>query len=246
MSRIKAAVIHFIISLTIVSAIVIVMLTLWYPHAYLDLMGGKTLIYLIAGVDIFLGPLLTLAVFDANKKLIKFDLTCIAVLQIAAMSYGFYVMFQARPIFTVYNKNAFYVASVVDIVPSELAKGKRKEWRTASLTGPKLAAAKPDSNSKYETIFYETESQTNTIQQYPIFYDDYKNHLASVIKAGKPLAELAKISPDNKRAVDRLLTKKKQTSGDFLFLPIYAVTGEMSAIVDAKTGEFIEIIDATK
>lgn len=243
MSRIKAAVIHFLISLTIVSAIIIIMLALWYPGEYFNLMGGQKLIYLIAGIDIFLGPLLTLVVFNAKKKFIKFDLTCIAILQIAAMSYGLYVMFQARPIFTVFNKNAFYVASVVDIVPSELAKGKRKEWRITSLTGPKLVAARPDSKSKFEIMFYETESQTHTIQQYPRFYDDYKNHLGSVIKAGSPLIELSAANTQNKNIINKFLKDVDRPIEDFLFLPTYSATGSMSAIVDKKTGVLIKVIN---
>ena len=127
MSRFKAAGLHFLISLIVVSTIIILMLNLWYPDSYFKLMGGKNLVYLISGVDVFLGPLLTLAVFKAGKKGLKFDLACISLLQIAAMSYGLFVMIQARPVFIVFNKDAFFVASVVDIVPSELAKGKKAE-----------------------------------------------------------------------------------------------------------------------
>lgn len=245
MSRFKAATLHFLISLTVVATIITIMLTLWFPNAYFKLMGGKTLIYLIASVDVFLGPLLTLVVFKSGKKSLKFDLACIAMLQIAAMSYGLYVMFEARPIFTVFNKNAFYVASVVDIVPNELAKGKKTEWRTASITGPRLVAATAlDKKNKLETVFYETETQMGVAQQYPRLYDDYANHVHDVVKAGKPLSALAELSLENKLAVNKLLGDVNRPMTDFLFLPISSATGIMSAIVDAKNGAFIKIIDA--
>lgn len=208
-------------------------------------MGGKKLLYLIASVDVFLGPLLTLVVFKRGKKGLALDLACIAMLQVAAMSYGLYVMFEARPIFTVFNKDAFYVASVVDIVPSQLDKGKRPEWRTASITGPRLvAAAVLDPKDRHETIFYETESQMGLAQQYPRFYDLYANHLQAVIKVGKPLTELATINLENKQAISEFLGTMKKPIANFLFLPIYSATGEMSVIVDSKTGRFIKIINA--
>lgn len=245
MSRFKASAYHFLISLAVVACIITLMLMLWFPDAYFKLMAGKTLIYLIAGVDVFLGPLLTLVVFKAGKKSLKFDLACIAILQVAAMSYGLYVMFEARPIFTVFNKDAFYVASVVDIVPSELAKGKKNQWRTASITGPRLvAAAALDKTNRSETIFYESETQMGVAQQYPRFYDDYAKYIPSVIKAGKPLSLLTKVSLENQQAVNKLLRNLNRPAIDFLYLPIYSATGEMSAIVDAKTGAFIKIIDA--
>jgi hypothetical protein len=245
MSRFKAAGLHFCISLVVVATIITLMLTLWYPNLYFKLMGGKKLIYLIAGVDVFLGPLLTLTVFKTGKKGLKTDLACIAMLQVAAMSYGLFVMFEARPIFTVFNKDAFYVASVLDIVPRELAKGKKAEWRTASITGPRLvAAAALDPKNKPEVVFYETESQMGVAQQYPRLYDDYAKHVQDVIKIGKPLTELTEVSHENKQVISKFLKELSRPITDFLFLSIYSATGEMSAIVDAKTGSFINIIDA--
>ena len=245
MSRFKAAGIHFLISLAAVTTIISLMLFLWYPHAYFKLMGGNTLIYLIAGVDVFMGPLLTMVVFKSGKKSLKFDLACIAVLQVAAMSYGLYVMFEARPIFTVYNQNAFYVASVVDIYPKELIKGKKEEWRTASMTGPRLVAtAEPNKTDKTEAMFYAIQSNMKLTQQYPRLYDYYPKHQIEVVKAAKVLSDLVVISAKNKQAVDAFLQKTHRPMTDFLFLPVYSAVSQMSAIIDAKTGGFIEIIDA--
>lgn len=245
MTRFQAAVIHFLISFTIITAIIILMLFLWYPNAYFKLMGGKPLIYTIAGVDLFLGPLLTFVVFKTGKKSLKFDLTCIGLVQLAAMSYGLYVMFEARPIFTVFNKDAFYVASVVDIYPKELTKGKKEEWRTASITGPKLVASvAPKKSDKPEFMFYEIQSQMQLTQQYPRLYDKYSTQQTEVIKTGKPLSELVAISAKNKQAVDAFLQQKNRPMHDFLFLPIYSAVSQMAAIVDAKTGEFVQIVDA--
>lgn len=244
MSRFKAAAIHFLISVTVVITIITIMLTLWYPHTYFKLMGGAKLIYLIAGVDIFLGPLLTLIVFKTGKKSLKFDLACIAMLQVVAMSYGLYVMFIARPIFTIFNIDTFYVESVVDILPSELAKGKEEEWRSASLTGPRLAAIGMPYDYKNKQDKLLVYALANTAQTYPKVYESYEKYQPTVIKAGKVLNELAAISTENKAKVEAFLQKTHRPMTDFLFLPIYSAVNVMSVIVDAKTGEFIEIIDA--
>ena len=245
MSKLKAFVIHLFISIAIVTCVVILMLILWYPGAYFKLMGGKKLIFLISGIDVFLGPLLTLIVFKAGKKSLTLDLTCIAILQIVAMGYGLYVMFLSRPVFTVFSKDAFYVASSIDIVPSELAKAKKYEWRSLSITGPKIVSTIPPiKNDKQEFAIQNLYVQIGVIQDFPRFYDDYTKHQAEVILTGRTLNKLISNNPGNKEEVDRFLKITKLPIDNFLWLPISSVVSEMTAIVDAKTGEFIEIIDA--
>ena len=243
MTRFKAAGIHLLLSILIVAAVFSMMYFLWYPKGYFTIMGGKALIVLIGGVDIFLGPLLTFVVFKAGKKSLKFDLFCIGLAQIAALSYGVYVMFEARPVFTVFNKDRFRIAAVVDITAEELAKAKKPEWRQLSVTGPKLVAiAIPDKKDKKEWMF--AMSAGGIASSFPKLYDDYTKHRGEVIKAGKPLAELTAISAQNKSSIDKFISKSNRPETDFLYLPIASELAEMSAIVDAKTGDFIQIIDA--
>ena len=244
MTKLRATTIHFLISVTIVTSIIILMLTLWYPDAYFKLMGGNKLIYLIGGVDVFIGPLLTFIVFKTGKKSLRFDLAIVGMLQVGAMSYGLYVMFEARPIFTVFNIDSFYVESVVDIVPSELAKGKKKEWRTATITGPRLVAIGMSYDYKNKEDRNLVFALGNTVQTHPVVYDTYANHQLKVIKSGKPLNQLISINSSNKQTIDAFLQKIHRPITDFLFLPVYSAVSQMSVIIDAKTGEFIEIIDA--
>ena len=243
MTKLKAASIHLLFSILIVATVFAIMHFLWYPKGYFTIMGGKVLVALIGSVDIFLGPLLTFVVFKAGKKSLKFDLFCIGVMQITALIYGTHVMFEARPVFTVFNKNKFQIAAVVDIVDYELAKAKSLQMRQLSVTGPKLVAiGEPDKNDKKEVIFAQIESES--AYRYPKLFDEYNAHKSEVIKAGKPLAGLAKVSKGNKLAITKFISKSNRPESDFLYLPIASELAEMSAIVDAKTGDFIQIIDA--
>jgi hypothetical protein len=243
MTKLKAAGIHLLLSIFIVATVFAIMYFLWYPKGYFTIMGGKVLVALIGGVDIFLGPLLTFVVFKVGKKSLKFDLFCIGVMQVAALAYGTYVMFEARPVFTVFNKDKFQIAAVVDIVDYELAKAKSPQMRQLSITGPKLVAiGEPDKNNKKEVIFAMMESESAF--RYPKLFDEYNAHKSEVIKTGKPLASLSALSSDNKLAIDQFISKSNRPETDFLYLPISSELAEMSAIVDAKTGDFIQIIDA--
>ena len=92
-SRWKAAGIHLLISIFIAVLVVAAMLLIWYPSPYFQAMGGAGLLMLVVGVDVVLGPLITLIIFNTKKKSLKFDLTCVAVVQMVALAYGVSTMF---------------------------------------------------------------------------------------------------------------------------------------------------------
>ena len=81
-SRWKAAGIHLAISVSIALVVVVFMFFLWYPTPYFQAMGGGGLLLLVTGVDVVLGPLITLVIFNTQKKSLKFDLMCVAIVQV--------------------------------------------------------------------------------------------------------------------------------------------------------------------
>ena len=97
MNRFRAAATHLGLSLLVASAIFLPVYFFWYPSALFDTAGGRDLFLLIAAVDVTLGPLLTLIVFRSGKKGLAFDLSIIAAMQLVALSYGVWVLFEARP-----------------------------------------------------------------------------------------------------------------------------------------------------
>lgn len=243
MTRYKAAGIHLTISIAVVLATLALMWFVWYPKGMFKLLGGSELLYIISGVDICLGPLLTLAVFNTAKKSLKIDLTIICVLQLAALLYGMYVMFASRPVFNVLEENRFSVSIASDFKNDvELKKAKKPEWQSLSWLGPQLVAAlgPTDQKTKNEVMFSGLSWNA-----FPKLYIDYDSQRQVALKNAKPLNSLKK-SKNNVDAVDTFLAKTGRPETDFVTLPVVYVFTMMAAVLDAKTGDFIEIIDAAK
>ena len=126
-----AAGIHLGLSACAVGLLAMLMFLWWYPPPFFMLDGGWQVLRLIVLVDVVLGPLLTLIVFDRAKKELKRDLGLIVVLQVAAFAYGAWIMHAHRPAFMVYAERSFYSVSWRDIgrasadlsVPAALAAG---------------------------------------------------------------------------------------------------------------------------
>src|SRR4051812_10341267 len=106
-TRWQAAPVHLLMSAVIAALVFSTMLLLWYPQPYFTAAGGLTLLLLLVGVDVFIGPMLTVVVFDPQKKRLKLDLIIIVVLQLAALVYGAWVMFSARPVYVAFAGDRF-------------------------------------------------------------------------------------------------------------------------------------------
>lgn len=114
MSRFQAFAIHLGISFVIFIFLAYLVVFEWYPDIFFDTEGGWRGMRIIIGVDLVLGPALTLVVFKAGKPGLKFDLTCIALLQTVCLIAGTWVVWQERPLAVVYVDSRFEVLSADD------------------------------------------------------------------------------------------------------------------------------------
>ncbi len=108
MNRWQASTIHFGISLAVFLILLAVILLVWYPGILFSVDGGWTGLRIVMGVDLVLGPLLTLVVFKLGKPGLKFDLSCIVIAQIACMAGGMWIVYRERPIALVLAYDTFY------------------------------------------------------------------------------------------------------------------------------------------
>ena len=108
MSRWKAGVLHFAISLIIFLGLLAVILFLWYPGILFTIDGGFQGLRLVIGVDLIAGPLLTLIVFKSGKPGLKFDLGCIAFFQAACLAAGMWIVYSERPLALVLAYDTIY------------------------------------------------------------------------------------------------------------------------------------------
>ena len=132
MTRFKAFLIHFGISVAIFVVLAWLIVFVWYPQPFFAHDGGWQGIRIAALVDLVLGPGLTLIVFKAGKPGLKFDLTMIALAQTAALTWGVWTIHDQRTAMVVYADGAFYtlsggqVAEAGDQAPEVLARSSER------------------------------------------------------------------------------------------------------------------------
>lgn len=110
-ARLKAACIHFGISLLVALAAALLVFLVWYPYPYREISGGRELFMMVVAVDVVMGPLMTLTIFNLKKPMKERcrDLAIIGLLQLAALAYGLWTVSVARPVHLGYEIDRFRV-----------------------------------------------------------------------------------------------------------------------------------------
>jgi hypothetical protein len=242
MSRWKAASIHLGICLGIAVVLCSVLLFVWYPSPLFEAQGGRTLLFLVFGVDVVIGPCITLVIFNPNKKSLRFDLTVVALMQAAALIYGVSVSFQARPAFLVFYNDWIDVIPANALDDKSLAEAKSPEFATLSVTGPRLVAAEMPTNAEERNRLVFSAGFGADVTSFPKYYVPYAQAKPKTLLKAKTIAQLRKLNPNAQAEIDRFLSTHGRTDDTARYLPVKTRGDFVTAMLDASTGDFLGML----
>ncbi|GAB3793464.1 hypothetical protein [Dyella agri] len=220
MSRWKAATIHLVISLTLAVGAGATLYFLWFQPPWFRVAGASTLMLLLMGVDVCIGPLLTLLVADPRKsrKLLRLDLAIIATMQAVAFGYGIHVMAAARPAFIVAETDRFVLVAADEISDADLAQANQPAFRTRSWVGPTLVGAVPPMGDAALALTLQAISGGKDIDRLPKYYVPYDQMIGKFIPHAKTSDHLTKATPAQRRQLQQLQATIGE--GPLLALPL--------------------------
>lgn len=134
----RAFTIHLGLSILVAALAGALVLGLWFPYPYRVLAGGQQLFWVMVGVDVVCGPLLTAILFNPQKshRALRFDLTLIATIQLAALLYGLHSISGARPVVLAFEMDRFVAVAARQVNPQPLATARRRlSWNGPELVG---------------------------------------------------------------------------------------------------------------
>ena len=239
--RFRAALIHLSLSAAVASAVFLPIYFFWYPDVLFDYAGGRELFLLIVGVDIALGPLITAVIFVPGKWGLKFDLVVISLMQIAALAYGVYVLFESRPAYIVFVKDRYELVRANGYPEGFLDKPEAARWAKLPVTGPKIIGAKLPTDPKEAFKVMLDGIGGIDVQLKPRYYVPYGEVSAQAAEKGAKLEVLRRRDVTHAADIDALLRSLGRREEDLRFLPLRAGKVDLSVIIDAKTGQVLKI-----
>ena len=238
MNRWKASGTHFCLSILVIGGIAATAFSLWYPHGLYRVAGLDRLLLVMLGIDLTAGPLLTLILYRPGKWGLKFDLTAIAVAQIAFLSYGLHTLWLARPVFLVGTPETMTLVFASEISDADLVKASRPEWRHLSWTGPQLVGTKmPSDPEKHRQIIEEFMAGGTGIERSPKYYMDYDTIVPELLRNARPVQGTAIIRDADVRKAGKPREQLRWT-------PIVSRRGEGLILLDARSGRPLQTLPA--
>lgn len=233
--KVKAFATHLAISLFIVLAVYVLVQLLWYPAPLFKATDAGRIFIIILIVDLILGPLLTSVVYKKNKKTLRMDLTIIVLIQLIALGYGLYSVYQARPVWIAYVVDRFELIRANDIIENEA------QLYILPKFGPEyiyVDLARLNASEKLDTILDETTYNISPAQR-PKFYNEYDLAKPLIIKNSQNINLLS----DYNNPIEVKNIVKKYSKADS-FLPLKANSADMTVLIDTKNkGKVVQIVD---
>lgn len=240
--RIKAFSIHVLISASVISLFLCFALLIWYPFPFDYFYSPFDVLKIVLVVDLIVGPLFTLIVYDIkkSKRELRRDLSVVVLIQVIAFVWGVHVTYVSRPIFLVFSNQDFYVFAKDDV---DLTLLKDETLLPAFWKGVQQVYVKPPKDSDELTELYRE------------YYDGEKPEIAlrldRYLALRKEFDYIAQFSIDMSKAdkntsewvvLEKFLQKTHRPLSYYVFFPVNGTNKKATLVFERETGKMVNMI----
>lgn len=231
-----AAGLHLLASVGVAALAGVLVYLVWYPDPYDEVAGGSGLFRLLVAVDVVLGPLLTFVVFDRSKPRRKLwrDMAVVLSLQLAALGYGLWTVFEVRPVYLVHEVDRFTVVTAVDIDPLELSQA-QPEFRKLPWFGVRVIGVRASKGAAERLEAIESGLAGKDVSRMPKYWQALDDGNRAMIRArARELAFLRAKAKDGGQALDAAVQQTGLASAQLLALPMVGQQDDWSVLMDRR------------
>jgi hypothetical protein len=157
----------------------------WYRWPGWYLTNALRVAPILAGVDLMLGPLMTLLIANQAKsrRVLARDISIIATIQLAALVYGAATLWIGRPLYYTYSEDRLQLVRASDFDPHEveLARQQNPQFAPHWYSLPRWVwAPLPEQESAREKIIQSAVGGGDDVIQMPRFFQSWERGLPTL------------------------------------------------------------------
>jgi hypothetical protein len=246
--RLKAFGTHLLCSALALTLVLGALYLGWYHWPGWHLTEAVHVVVVMVGVDVVIGPLITLIIANERKprRELARDIAIVVTVQLVALGYGTTTLWGGRPLYYAFSVNCLQVVQASDIDPAEARIAREKNLALAPhwYSLPRwIWAPFPKDPGLADKIFQNVMQGGYDIIGLPQYYKPWQEGVPELRTQLRPVSENKFFSPKERT----LLEKRMQAAG----LPIdqansIALTGgrasSLLAVMDPRNLKLLAII----
>jgi hypothetical protein len=219
----------------------------WYRWPGWYLTGATTIVLMMAGIDVVLGPLLTLIIANPNKprRELARDIAIIATVQLVAMGYGLTTLWHGRPLYYTFSTRFLEMVQASDLSPEQIALGRKlnPEFAPYWYSLPRwVYAPLPNDPKLVEKIIQGTIGGGDDVIQMPRYFRPWKEGAEELRKELRPVAQMTELGVRDKQMAAVRMRELGVTTDQPIALPMMGRAKPLVGVVDPATGQVRAIL----
>ncbi|HUN74439.1 MAG TPA: hypothetical protein VMU40_07990 [Steroidobacteraceae bacterium] len=238
--RLKAFGLHLLVSTVLLTAVLGGMYLGWYRWPGWYLAGMRQVAAVLVGVDVALGPLLTLVIASPKKprRELARDITVIAAVQIAALVYGSITLWSGRPLYYAFSSDRLEMVQAYDLSPTEIALGRRQNPALAPswLSTPRWVwAPLPENAEVRKKIMSSAIFGGTDVTEMPRYFKPWNQAIPELKRSLKKVDALGIFSKNDKSRLKERMRQLGLATDEPTTIFLTGRVGTVLAVFDRST-----------
>lgn len=242
-NRFAASGLHFLFSLCVFSLLVGILLLFWYPNPFFSASGGWQGLRLVAAVDLVLGPLITLVIFNTKKsrRELSIDIGIVVLIQLGALLWGIKAVYEQRPVAVVFLDTSFYTvpaaalqAQGIDLEALDVYSQERPVY---------VFSRRPEPGQEQERFQRAVEVESIPPHEQVWLFEPLAEHFAQVRGSSLNVEEIMAANPQMKAEIEQVLARAQAQVSDLVFLALTSRYRNVILIFDEQ-GTLVGAVNA--
>jgi hypothetical protein len=247
--RFRALGLHLLASITVLMLLFGALYFGWYRWPGWYLADVSQVVFVMAGVDVVVGPLLTFIVAGANKprRVLARDIAVIVAVQLVALTYGTMSIWNGRPLYYAFSENVLQVVQAYDINPGEgdLARRQKAALAPHWYSLPRwIWAPLPQDPHERERILDSAVGGGDDVISMPRYFKPWEQGLPALRTQLKKVDELGFFSSADKKKLKAQLRAAGLSADAPTALPLTGRGHPLLAVFDPASLTIIAIFKA--
>jgi hypothetical protein len=247
--RLKAFSLHLLGSATALTLILGTLYFGWYRWPGWRLADATTVVVVLIGVDLVLGPLMTLIIANKNKsrRELTRDIGIIVAVQVCALIYGSTSLWSGRPLYYAFSVNTLQLVQAYDIDSHEAELGRQQNAELAPhwYSTPRwIWAPLPTDPEEAQKIVTGAISGADDVTSMPRFFKRWEQGLTELRGQLKKVDNVPYYSPGEKKKLKERLQAAGFSADQTNTMPLTGRGKPLLAVFDLANLKIIGIFGA--